>query len=114
MILSYNDLYNSKITLFDKSISLKNDWESGLNTFIKNNNLISFNINDKPLDINFDVIAKCKWVFDKGDYSIGESDFFDQSDIDVYISINEIISDVKIDENSQVYNFLKQLIISNI
>jgi len=115
-MITNSQIFDSKISLFDSSFSMK-DWESGVDFINMSNVWMSFDTKVKDKDIYFDVTfnleGTCKWSIERGDYW---SDFIEQSDVDIYITLESFYSDdisLDIADNS-TKDFLINLIKSNL
>ena len=116
MTLTYTDLSNGKITLFDSSFALR-QWETGDDVISRKGDWFSFDFEKdgvkSSFDVTIDLDGTCKWSIEKGDYI--EPDFIEQSDVEITIEIKEFWSqDIKVDLTTEVKNLLIEKIKINI
>jgi hypothetical protein len=108
MTLTYTDLANGKITLFDSSFALR-QWETGDDTISRKGDWFAFDFEKEGVkssfDVTFDLDGTCKWAIEKGDFI--EPDFIEQSDVDIIIDIKEFWSEeIEVDLTTEVKNLL--------
>jgi hypothetical protein len=116
MTLTYTDLANGKITLFDSSFALR-QWETGDDTINRKGVWVSFDFEKEGVkssfDVTFDLDGTCKWSIERGDYI--QPDFIEQSDVDITIDIKEFWSEeIEVDLTNEVKNLLIEKIKINL
>ena len=116
MVYSKFHFQLGKIKFIESSTSI--EWD-GENSISLDNEYMTFELTlrDKQVvfEIEFNLSASCDWEYESGDYYT--PDEYYQTNLDIDVTINGIISESDIDldlKDKEVYSLLEKLVLSKI